>query len=159
MPKCIHYCYRQGIIKSDQCRASKTATPIHMASLSHAPLSSQIGQVLASNSLQLVITIEQYPKGCVAHLLILRLPPIACIYSSPCPCFYNETSIRFYSSPRLARTFALHLFRNSFGSSRHNLAASTFAGLSSFGLLSILMTLSSIVSGVCTGDHLSAADS
>lgn len=64
-----------------------------------------------------------------------------------------------YSSPKLALTFALHRFRNSFESSLHILAASTFAGLSSFGLLSMLITLSSIVSGVCTGDHLSEADS
>ena len=64
-----------------------------------------------------------------------------------------------YSSPRLALTLALHFFLNSFGSSLHILAASTFAGLSSFGLLSILMTLNNIVSGVWTGDHRSEADS
>jgi hypothetical protein len=42
-------------------------------------------------------------------------------------------------------------------SSLHNLAASTFAGLSSFGLCNKLITLSRIVSGVCTGDQRSAA--
>lgn len=38
-------------------------------------------------------------------------------------------------------------------------AASTLAGLSSFGLLSMLITDSRMVSGVCTGDHRSDADS
>lgn len=71
------------------------------------------------------------------------------------PCQNN----RYYSSPKLALTLALHRLRNSFGSSLHILAASTFAGLSSFGLLSILITLNSIVSGVWTGDHRSEADS
>jgi hypothetical protein len=64
-----------------------------------------------------------------------------------------------HSSPSDSLTFFLHLFRNSFGSSLHNRAASTFAGLSSFGLLSIEMTDSNIVSGDCTGDHLSDTDS
>ena len=64
-----------------------------------------------------------------------------------------------YSSPKLALTFALHLFLNSFVSSLHSLAASTFAGLSSFGLLSMLITLKRMVSGVWTGDHRSLADS
>lgn len=64
-----------------------------------------------------------------------------------------------YSSPKLALTLALHLFLNSFRSSLHILAASTFAGLSSLGLLNMLITLSSIVSGVWTGDQRSAADS
>lgn len=64
-----------------------------------------------------------------------------------------------YSSPRLALTFALHRFLNSFVSSRHNRAASTLAGLSSFGLLSMLITLRRMVSGVCTGDQRSEADS
>lgn len=72
---------------------------------------------------------------------------------------YLEHCVLVYSSPRLALTFALHLFLNSLVSSRHNLAASTLAGLSSLGLLSILMTLSRIVSGVWTGDQRSAADS
>ena len=48
-------------------------------------------------------------------------------------------------------------FRNSFGSFLHSLPASMLAGLSSFGLLNMLITLSSIVSGVCTGDHRSEA--
>ncbi len=64
-----------------------------------------------------------------------------------------------HSSPKLARTFALHFLRKAFSSSLHILAASTFAGLSSLGLLSMEMTLSKMVSGVCTGDHLSATDS
>jgi hypothetical protein len=64
-----------------------------------------------------------------------------------------------HSSPRLSLTFFLHLLRNSFGSSLHNLAASTFAGLSSLGLLSIEMTDSNMVSGDCTGDHRSDTDS
>jgi hypothetical protein len=48
---------------------------------------------------------------------------------------------------------------NSGGLSRHSAAASTLAGDSSFGLDSIEMTDSRIVSGVCTGDQRSAADS
>lgn len=64
-----------------------------------------------------------------------------------------------YSSPRLALTFPRHFLLKPFSSSLHILAASTFAGLSSFGLLSMLITLSSIVSGVCTGDQRSEADS
>lgn len=64
-----------------------------------------------------------------------------------------------YSSPRLALTFPLHFLLKPFSSSLHILAASTFAGLSSFGSLSMLITLRSIVSGVCTGDQRSEADS
>ena len=62
-------------------------------------------------------------------------------------------------SSRLSLTCFLHLFLNSAGWSRHIRAASTFAGLSSFGLESMLMTEIKIVSGVCTGDHRSEADS
>lgn len=63
-----------------------------------------------------------------------------------------------YSS-KVALTLALHRFLNSFVSSLHNRAASTLAGDSSFGLLSMLMTLMRIVSGVCTGDQRSEAAS
>ena len=78
------------------------------------------------------------------------------LYTSlPCA----SLSIPSYSSPKLALTFARHRFRNSFVSSLHSLAASTFAGLSSFGLLSMLITLRRIVSGVCTGDQRSEAAS
>lgn len=48
----------------------------------------------------------------------------------------------------LSRTHFRTLFLNSFGSSRHSLPASTFAGLSSLGLLNMLITESKIVSGV-----------
>ena len=81
----------------------------------------------------------------------------AYIPSSPCPGFMylslDPDSTRkpragVYSSPRLSRTHLLALLLNSFGSSLHNLAASTFAGLSSLGLDSIEMTDSRIVSGV-----------
>ena len=84
------------------------------------------------------------------------LPPIIL---SQTPMYSGLPLILAYSSPRLALTFALHLFLNSLVSSLHSLAASTFAGLSSFGLLSMLITLKSIVSGVWTGDHRSLADS
>lgn len=81
--------------------------------------------------------------------------------------FDRSTSTRFpippapgsYSSPRLSRTHFLTRFLNAWGSSRHILAASTLAGLSSFGLLNMLITLRRIVSGVWTGDHRSDADS
>jgi hypothetical protein len=73
--------------------------------------------------------------------------------------FRSGAKCMYHSSPRLSLTFFLHLFRNSLGSSLHNLAASTFAGLSSLGLLNMDMTESSIDSGDCTGDHLSDADS
>lgn len=64
-----------------------------------------------------------------------------------------------YSSPKLSLTHFLTLFLNSFGSSLHSLAASTLAGLSSFGLDSIEITDRRIVSGVCTGLQRSDADS
>ena len=64
-----------------------------------------------------------------------------------------------HSSPRLSLTHFLHRLLNSFGSSRHSLAASTFAGLSSLGELSMLITDNRIVSGLWTGDHRSEADS
>jgi hypothetical protein len=64
-----------------------------------------------------------------------------------------------HSPSTLSLTIFLHFLRKPFGSSRHSFAASTFAGLSSLGLLNMLMTDSRIVSGVCTGDHLSDADS
>ncbi len=88
------------------------------------------------------------------------MPDPACIpYTKPqnkdCPCW----SSRIHSSPRLSLTFFLHLRLNSLGSSLHILAASTFAGLSSFGLLSMDITDNRIVSGDCTGDHLSDTDS
>lgn len=51
------------------------------------------------------------------------------------------------------------LFLNPSLSSRHSFAASTLAGLSSLGLLSIEMIESMIVSTVCTGDHRSLAHS
>ena len=63
------------------------------------------------------------------------------------------------SSPKLSLTHLLTLLLNSFGSSLHIRPASTFAALSSFGLLSMLMTLRRMVSGVWTGDQRSAADS
>jgi len=43
--------------------------------------------------------------------------------------------------------------------SLHSAAASTFAGDSSFGELSMEITDRRMVSGVCTGDQRSAADS
>lgn len=58
---------------------------------------------------------------------------------------------------KLSLTHFLTLFLNAAGSSRHCLAASTFAALSSFGLLSMLMTLRRIVEGVCTGLQRSEA--
>lgn len=64
-----------------------------------------------------------------------------------------------HSSPKLSRTIFLHRRRNSFGSSLHILAASTFAGLSSLGEDSMEITLRRMVSGLCTGDHRSLADS
>lgn len=67
-----------------------------------------------------------------------------------------------YPSPppsKLSLTHRRHLLLNPFKSVLNNLAASTFAGLSSLGLLSMLMTLSRIVSGVWTGDQRSEADS
>ena len=104
---------------------------------------------------------------CIAYLP--KKIPVSCcpcIQKRHSPLFISHTYIceRFitllvYSSPKLALTFARHLFLNSFVSSLHNRAASTFAGLSSLGLLSILITLSSMVSGVWTGDHRSEADS
>lgn len=63
------------------------------------------------------------------------------------------------SSPKLDRTHLRQRLRNSLVSSRHSRAASTFAGLSSLGLLSMLMTERMMVSGVWTGDQRSAADS
>lgn len=67
----------------------------------------------------------------------------------------SHTNLRHaQSSPKLSLTPLLHLRLNSFASfpptfsSLHSLAASTFAGLSSFGLCSKLITLNSIVSGV-----------
>lgn len=66
---------------------------------------------------------------------------------------------RIYSSPWLSRTQRRTRFLNSAGSSRHSRAASTLAGLSSFGLESMEMTDSRMVSGVWTGDQRSAADS
>lgn len=73
------------------------------------------------------------------------------------PPFHSDQ--RPYSSPRLSRTHLRTRFLNSLGSSRHRRAASTFAGLSSFGLDSMEITERRIVSGVCTGDQRSAADS
>jgi len=64
-----------------------------------------------------------------------------------------------YSNSKLSRTHFLTRFLNSAVFSRHSAAASTFAGDSSLGLLSIEMTERRMVSGVCTGDQRSAADS
>ena len=50
-------------------------------------------------------------------------------------------------------------FLNPSRSWRHCLAASMFAGLSSFGLLSMEMILTKMVSTVCTGDQRSLASS
>lgn len=61
------------------------------------------------------------------------------------------------SSPKLSLTHLLVLFLNSLLSSLHILAASIFAGLSSFGECNNEITEINIVSGVCTGLHLSAA--
>lgn len=71
----------------------------------------------------------------------------------------NPSSHPPYSNSKLSLTHFLTCFLNSAVFSLHSLAASGFAGLSSFGLLSIEMTDSKIVSGVCTGDQRSAADS
>ena len=77
-----------------------------------------------------------------------------------CICIVKCTTLKFpHSSPKLSRTSFWHFLLNPFGSSRHIFAASTFAGLSSLGELSMLMTDNKIVSGLCTGVHLSAADS
>jgi hypothetical protein len=64
-----------------------------------------------------------------------------------------------HSNSKLSRTHFRTCFLNSGIFSRHNLAASGFAGDSSFGLESIEMTERRMVSGVWTGDHRSAADS
>jgi hypothetical protein len=69
------------------------------------------------------------------------------------------TNLSLYSSSKLSLTHFLTLFLNSGVLSRHSAAASTFAGDSSFGLDSMLMTERRIVSGVCTGDQRSDADS
>ena len=66
-------------------------------------------------------------------------------------------STAHYSSPKLSLTTLRHRLRNSLISSLHIFAASTFAGLSSFGLLNMLITDSRIVSGLCTGLQRSAA--
>ena len=60
---------------------------------------------------------------------------------------------------KLSLTHLLHRLLNSAKSSLQSFAASTLAGLSSLGEPNILITLSKIVSGVCTGLHLSDADS
>jgi hypothetical protein len=92
---------------------------------------------------------------------------------TPCPKGYpRHTSHHFHlnsildrnqSSPKLSLTIFLQRRLNSllssFFSALHNFAASTFAGLSSFGLCNKLMVLTNIDSGDCTGLHLSAADS
>lgn len=64
-----------------------------------------------------------------------------------------------YSNSKLSLTHFLTRFLNSGVLSRHNDAASTFAGDSSFGLESMDITESRMVSGVCTGDQRSEADS
>src|ERR1700712_4723687 len=60
---------------------------------------------------------------------------------------------------RLSLTHLRVRLLNSLGSSLHCFAASIFAGLSSFGLLSMLLTESKMDEGVCTGDQRSAVDS
>lgn len=75
---------------------------------------------------------------------------------------YTDTVRDFqmhHSSPSDSRTILWHFLLKALGSSRHIFAASTLAGLSSLGLLSMLMTDIKMVSGDCTGDHLSATDS
>jgi hypothetical protein len=64
-----------------------------------------------------------------------------------------------YSNSRLSRTHFRTRFLNSGRLSRHMDAASTLAGESKFGLESMDMTERRMVSGVCTGDQRSAADS
>lgn len=86
--------------------------------------------------------------------------PTSSIHQKNLPTPATPTRTRVgYSSPKLSLTHLLALRLNSLGSSLHNLAASTFAGLSSFGLDSMEITDSRIVSGVCTGDQRSAVDS
>jgi hypothetical protein len=62
-------------------------------------------------------------------------------------------------SPWLSLTHLLVRRLNSFGSPLNWMAASTLAGLSSLGLLSMLMTERRMVDGVCTGDQRSDAAS
>jgi hypothetical protein len=64
-----------------------------------------------------------------------------------------------HTKSRLSLTHLRTLFLNSGGFSRHSLAASTFAGDSSFGLDSIEITERRILSGDRTGDQRSEADS
>jgi hypothetical protein len=77
---------------------------------------------------------------------------------SALPC--HDSKIQCYAhSSKLSRTHFRTCFLNSAVFSRHNLAASGFAGDSSLGLESMEMTESKMVSGVWTGDQRSAADS
>jgi len=67
-------------------------------------------------------------------------------YYDPCP-----------HNPRLLLTLSLTLRSNCARRSLHIFAASTFAGLSSFGSASIDMTDIRIFSTLCMGDHRSDA--
>jgi len=78
------------------------------------------------------------------------------LYNYPPSLLVCSALLKIHAS-KLSLTHFLTLFLKTCGSSLHCFAASTFAGLSSLGLLSIDITLISIVSGVCTGNHLSAA--
>lgn len=60
-------------------------------------------------------------------------------------------------NPRLFLTFPLTIFSYSALFSLHILAASTFAGLSSFGSANMLMTLINIFSTLWIGDQRSDA--
>jgi hypothetical protein len=77
---------------------------------------------------------------------------------------HNPTTTPYFTpypshihSPKLFRTFCLTTFSYSSRFSRHMRAASTFAGLSSFGSASMLITLISIFSTLCIGLQRSLA--
>lgn len=80
-----------------------------------------------------------------AVLMIMFTPPVSVHW--------------LHSNSRLSLTHFRTRFLNSGVLSLHKLAASTFAGDSSFGLDNMEMTERRMVSGVWTGDQRSAADS
>lgn len=92
------------------------------------------------------------------YSLITTFPPSPPGATAPRPHTTTQQN-NSSQSPKLALTSLPTLLLNPRSSSLHILAASTLAGDSSLGLDNIEMTLSKIVSGVCTGDHRSEADS
>ena len=107
------------------------------------------------------------PMPAVSRLSRVRLLPCQrfSIHAPSLPDMYLPSSSSLLSpfpspqnhNPKLRLTPSLTLLSNSALLSLHIFAASTFAGLSSFGSASILITLIRIFSTLCIGLHLSDA--